>query len=75
MCIGQDLAETVGIYFLAFIFIGALIFYRNYLFQVFNKHILQNSFVLTNRVLFSNYTFFFFNTLKKTGSIFISKLS
>jgi hypothetical protein len=75
LSIGQELAETVGLYVLVFILIGALIFYRNYLFQIFNKHVLNQPFNFLNRASLFNYNFFFFNILKKTKSIFALKMS
>jgi hypothetical protein len=74
MIIGQELSETVGLYILAFIFVGILTFYRNYLFQVFNKSALKNSFISFNRALLVNYNFFFFNIFKKIKIISFSSI-
>jgi hypothetical protein len=75
MCIGQELAETLGLYVLVFIIISALIFYRNYLFQTLNKYVFNQPTPLFNTSIFTNYTFFFFNVLKKTKSTLVSKTS
>jgi hypothetical protein len=65
LSIGHDLVDILGTYFLNFIFVGALIFYRNFFFQIFNKYFFKNYFTNANRLPLFNYFSLFFASLKK----------
>ena len=67
----QELVETIGIYLLVFIFILNLIFYRNYLFLIFNKNIFKNTNI--NFIKQINYNNSFFNNIKNFNFFFKKK--
>lgn len=75
--LGQEMCETFGLYILAFIVIGALIYYRNYFFQasqnIFGKKDETDKKKNTN--MLSNYIATFFANLKTTASSFVTKIS
>jgi hypothetical protein len=66
LTIGQDMVDTLGAYFLNFIIIASLAFYRNYFFQIFNKLFFKNYFTNKNNLSFLNYFHLFLNNLNKT---------
>ena len=70
MAYGQEIIEIAGLYILGFLIIGTMVFYRNYLLQVFNKFILKHFYINFNNLNFSNYFSFFYNGLKKLKSFF-----
>ena len=72
--LGQELAETVGIYFLAFILFSAVIFYRNYLFLLYNKMFFRFPNENRNTVNSQNNSSSFFGKLRKSPSMFFSKI-
>lgn len=75
LSIGQDAVDTLGLYFLNFAFIAALIFYRNFFFQIFNKFFFKNYLVNKNVTPFLNYFNFFFNNFNKIFNFFYKKFS
>jgi hypothetical protein len=64
--IAQDLIDVLGTYFLNFLFIGTLVFYRNFFLQIFNKFFYKNYTFNKNYNVFLNYIYFFFTNLNKT---------
>lgn len=74
LSIGQELIDTLGIYFLNFILIGALIFYRNFLFFIFNKFFFKNYLINKNNLPFLSYFGFFFKSLNRVGTAVLNKI-
>ena len=52
MAYGQEIIEIAGLYILGFLIIGTMVFYRNYLLQVFNKFILKHFYINFNNLQF-----------------------
>jgi hypothetical protein len=68
--IGYDLVDILGTYFLNFLMIGGLIFYKNHIFQIFNKLFFKNYLINKNNLPFLN----FFNTFFTSVNKFISNI-
>lgn len=74
-CSVQEITETFGFYILAFIFIGILIFNRNYLFQTFTRLFSRNHAENSNHPSLLTKIDNVFKKFKSSGSILIDKIA
>lgn len=68
----QSIFDTLGIYFLVFLFIIIIIFFRNYILQVFNKKFFKNFLKNFNILLFNNYINFSYKSIHNSIIILIN---
>ncbi len=74
LAFGQEMGEIIFVFFLIVIFITRLVYYRNYLLQVFNSVYFHLSNLLPNRQSLFNYTNQFFTSLKTSMSSLFNKI-
>jgi len=73
MLILNNVVDTVGLFFIMFIFIGSILIFRNATFQSFVKNFFKNYFSFFNILPLLNYFSFFFKNFFKISYALIKK--
>ena len=69
----QSIFDTLGIYFLVFLFVIIIVFFRNYMLQIFNKKFFKNFLKNNNVLLFNNYIKFSYKSIYNSIMLLINK--
>ena len=74
MVLLTNLVDTVGFFYIMFLFLIAGLIIRNFTFQIFSKSFYKNFVYFINPLPLLNYISFFFNNFLKSVSFLVNKI-
>nr|QCU82638.1 hypothetical protein [Pseudourostyla cristata] len=69
----HEIGNILSVYYLALIFIGLLLYYRNVLFNIFDKNLFKNFFSRASLIAFLTHISFFFISIFDTIIYFLNR--